>query len=332
MNLQEAIEFLDGVRDNELTAADVREQRRSILRAVLAQNVDLARKLQQAQERISGLLVQAQSDPLTEVQNRTGFEDGFAKLARRAARTGEPIAMLLVDVDGLKKINDRGGHVAGDAAIVTVADALKKVASREGDVIGRMGGDEFAVALANANLESGRERAERLRDVLKQSAFRGPDGAPVTVSVGVASSAQHGMNRDVLFEAADAAMYVAKGGRDAVAVEGTGALVDDRAADADASVETDDERSKDDSDDEAFDFGGAVPQVLAGDDDGEEAGMGGASADDHAMLAEDEHLVNELIAGILHAAAPAAPIPTVAAASVVSNVSGPAPRRRMRMG
>lgn len=140
---------------------------------------------------------QATTDPLTGLANRRGFAD--AVVARRGRR---PFALLAIDVDGLKEVNDTGGHDAGDELIRTVAHACAGVA-RAGDVVARLGGDEFAVFLANADATDAAAAAERMRDAIRHCTVR---GRPVQVSIGVAAGGPASEFDAVLAEA-DAAMY-----------------------------------------------------------------------------------------------------------------------------
>lgn len=328
ISVEEAVQFLDGLRDAELSAADARTQQRAFLENILQQNAELKRQLDQARQLAATALQQAHTDPMTLVKNRAGFDQGVERTFRRAKRTNEPVAMLLVDVDRLKKINDLGGHRLGDEAITTVAGVLKQVATREGDVIGRLGGDEFAVLLAGCNLQAGLERAGHIRDLLAQSAFRGPDADPLSVSVGVATSEKHGYDRDGLYEAADAAMYAAKADRAIIPVE---------EPDSSETVDTDDGTDEPDFEEAGDDGDEATEAILhhmarADGDLFENPLFDESHVIDAHLLAEDQHAINDLVAGIMHASVPAVPVVGVlAAAAVMSESSAPAPRRRMRM-
>lgn len=329
ISVEEAVQFLDGLRDSELSAADARAQQRAFLENILQQNADLKKQLDAARQLAATAMEQAHTDPMTTVLNRAGFDQGVERLFRRSERTGEPVAMLLVDVDRLKKINDLGGHRLGDEAITTVAGVLKQSATREGDVVGRLGGDEFAVVLAGANLQTGLERAQHIRDLLSQSAFRGPDGDPLSVSVGVATSDKCGYNRDSLYEAADAAMYAAKAGRVVTPIE-----------EPDAAIEVDSDESRDSMEADGDDGDEATEAVLhhmasADGDLFDNPLLDESHTIDAHLLAEDQHAVNDVVAGILHAGAPAVPglgLIAAAAGAAISEPSAPAPRHRMRMG
>jgi diguanylate cyclase (GGDEF)-like protein len=153
----------------------------------------------------------AESDPLTRIMNRAGIT---AELARRCAefqRYGTVFAVLLVDVDHFKAVNDRIGHLGGDHVLRRVAEIMRS-ALREVDSVGRYGGEEFVVVLPGTVLESAVSTAERIRLAIEQVPVRYErELLKVTVSIGV-TAAIPGSPASVeqLFEAADRAMYEAK--------------------------------------------------------------------------------------------------------------------------
>jgi diguanylate cyclase (GGDEF)-like protein len=162
------------------------------------------------------LAARATTDALTGLANRSHFEARTDAEVARAARYGTPLSVLLVDVDHLKSINDRGGHGAGDRALRAVAAALA-ASCRVTDLAARYGGDEFAVLAPSTSVAQAAVLAERVREQLRSS---GPPDLLVSVSVGVADlcPARSG-GRDALLRAADAALYVAKSaGRDRVSL------------------------------------------------------------------------------------------------------------------
>jgi diguanylate cyclase (GGDEF)-like protein len=159
-------------------------------------------------------------DPLTGLFNRRYMEESLDRELRRVARTGEPVGLLVVDVDHFKGFNDRFGHEGGDAVLAALG-ALLGTSVRGGDLACRLGGEEFVLVLPGAGPEEARRRADGIRLAVRALEVRHADRRldPVTVSVGVAASPRHGETRDALLRAADAALYRAKGqGRDRVAV------------------------------------------------------------------------------------------------------------------
>jgi len=144
----------------------------------------------------------AARDKLTGLYNRRLFEEQFDAAVARSQRNGEQLSLLVVDLDGLKRINDLGGHPAGDEALCAVADALR-ASSRAGDIICRLGGDEFAVILAGANPDDAIKVAERAQQVLIHN-------GGYSFSGGVARAATNLGSSYDLYRSADIAAYRAK--------------------------------------------------------------------------------------------------------------------------
>jgi diguanylate cyclase (GGDEF)-like protein len=152
-------------------------------------------------------------DPLTGVLNRKALSDRFAELAEQAALTGEPIALVMCDIDTFKAINDEHGHERGDAALKEVAYVIRR-SLRAFELVYRLGGDEFLIVLPGTPTATAAELAERVRDAVASAR---PGGLDVTVSIGLASASprdERGEHREVAFEplfrAADDALYRAK--------------------------------------------------------------------------------------------------------------------------
>jgi diguanylate cyclase (GGDEF)-like protein len=152
-------------------------------------------------------------DPLTGLANRVQFEDAVARALRGARRSDESFALLYMDLDGFKRVNDELGHAAGDELLAHVARLLRETV-REGDLVARLGGDEFAVLSRNASTESEVVRiGERLRARLGTRYPASDRGVPIGLSIGaVIERAPHDAVGDVktLVARADAAMYDAK--------------------------------------------------------------------------------------------------------------------------
>lgn len=156
-------------------------------------------------------------DPLTGLDNRRAFDEGLARAISRSQRTGEPLALVMVDLDGFKEVNDCFGHPAGDALLRAVGAALTAVELRAGDVMARYGGEEFAIILPGADTRAARTVAERVRATLTAAGIRRPDLRRLTASIGVASQPASILDMDRLVAAADAALYRAKEeGRDRI--------------------------------------------------------------------------------------------------------------------
>ena len=161
---------------------------------------------------IASLREQSSTDFLTGLPNRRAFfEAGEAEMAR-AMRHGYDVAVMLMDIDRFKSINDAYGHAIGDQALVAVANMLRK-ALRQGDVVGRLGGEEFVALLSHCTPEDSLALAERLRESVHQRALHLGHNLPavhVSVSIGLAESGKHGHKLEQLLGLADAAMYRAK--------------------------------------------------------------------------------------------------------------------------
>jgi diguanylate cyclase (GGDEF)-like protein len=138
----------------------------------------------------------------------------------RAVRIRSPLAIAIVDVDHFKAINDQHGHLSGDAVLALTAATMAALL-RDYDILGRFGGDEFAICLPHTNAYEARRVTERLRDKISQIASQQPGEAPVqiTLSIGVASLESSSRSLDELIAAADAALYRAKkSGRNCVRI------------------------------------------------------------------------------------------------------------------
>jgi diguanylate cyclase (GGDEF)-like protein len=162
---------------------------------------------------------QALVDGLTGLANRRLGTAALEKELARAQRFGEPLSLVLADIDDFKRINDRWGHPTGDEVLKVFADVLR-ASVREIDLAGRWGGEEFALLLPGTDLEGARELAERVRRKLARTKFLAPDGERirVTASFGVAAFPE-APSQDQLVAASDGALYDAKRtGKNRVAV------------------------------------------------------------------------------------------------------------------
>ncbi len=153
---------------------------------------------------------QALVDSLTGLANRRLCSAALEKELARAERFGEPLTLVLADIDDFKRINDHWGHPTGDDVLKAFADRMRE-SVREIDLAGRWGGEEFALLLPGTDLEGGRQLAERIREQLGVQQLRAPDGEPILVSAsfGVASFPA-AANQNELVVAADLALYDAK--------------------------------------------------------------------------------------------------------------------------
>lgn len=154
---------------------------------------------------------QAREDPLTGIANRKAFEEVAEALLARARHDRDCGALLLLDLDGFKPINDRFGHAAGDAILKAVAGALT-AAARNSDLVARLGGDEFIALCPGASKEVDIDPlCERLINAISALPTADLPGCRLGVSIGVATYPDCGYRLDGLLSRADKAMYVAKG-------------------------------------------------------------------------------------------------------------------------
>lgn len=153
---------------------------------------------------------QAAVDMLTGLANRRSFLDQLARAFAQARRQAQPLSVLYLDLDHFKLVNDRYGHAAGDEVLKSFADAVGQQV-RAGDLVGRIGGEEFAVLLPDAGAAEAAEVAERIRAAVAGREIRTAAAqVPVTVSIGLASLGPEHGDPQRLLDDADAALYAAK--------------------------------------------------------------------------------------------------------------------------
>lgn len=159
----------------------------------------------------------ARTDPKTGLLNAAAWQREADTEIVRARRTGETLALLIVDIDHFKRVNDTHGHLVGDQVLAGVAAGLR-AQLRDYDVVGRFGGEEFVILLPRADVAEASHVAERLRGRIGRMAMTADDAlVTVTISVGVAVMSLHGDDLIELLAAADLALYRAKElGRDRI--------------------------------------------------------------------------------------------------------------------
>jgi len=169
--------------------------------------------LAQLQRTQTQLEMLASYDVLTGALNARTFGDRLTEELGRNRRYNRPLAVLYVDLDDFKSVNDRHGHQTGDAVLRLVAEATRR-AVRLTDIVGRLGGDEFAVLMPETDGPVAEAAAARLLESIR-TGFRGTPS--VTASIGVVSAPNASAGPDALLRRADEAMYQAKrGGKDRV--------------------------------------------------------------------------------------------------------------------
>ncbi len=155
-----------------------------------------------ADARVQQLVV---TDPLTGLANYRRLFDAIESEIKRYGRNGRPFAILLLDLDGLKKINDTHGHMVGSRALCRLAEVLRAYC-REVDTPARYGGDEFAMVLPGAGLAQAQQIATRIRERIASDG----ESPPISASVGSAVFPEHGESIEKLLSAADKALYAMK--------------------------------------------------------------------------------------------------------------------------
>ncbi|MCA1767669.1 MAG: sensor domain-containing diguanylate cyclase [Idiomarina sp.] len=161
-------------------------------------------------------------DPLTGLYNRRYFQQHLERELRRTLRRELPLALLMIDVDHFKPVNDTHGHLAGDQILQQLSKLMQRHAKRASDIVCRYGGEEFAIILPETDVEEAEIFAKQLLEQVRDTEFETDAGLlKITISIGVISTSVRIFdNVDELFKAADDALYLAKNdGRDRIAVQ-----------------------------------------------------------------------------------------------------------------
>jgi diguanylate cyclase (GGDEF)-like protein len=152
--------------------------------------------------------LRASTDALTGLPNKRSVGDALKRMFAQASRTATPMAVVFLDLDHFKDLNDQFGHPVGDQVLAGVGAAMRSTL-RDSDFAGRNGGEEFAVILPNTDTVGGFETAEKLREAIARVTVTGLD-LNLTASLGVATYPEHALSPERLERLADAALYVAK--------------------------------------------------------------------------------------------------------------------------
>ncbi|MEO2069079.1 MAG: diguanylate cyclase [Desulfurobacteriaceae bacterium] len=230
--VEELLEILDehqkSLKDKEVSMKEIKEtiEDRTVkgmlsevldeLKKIREQNDQLKKKLEESNQRIKKLSDEleksrreASLDFLTQVANRASFDRAIIDMVKDFYEKNYPFALLMIDIDNFKKINDNYGHQVGDYVLKEVAKTIKENL-RARDLVARYGGEEFAVLLPGVSFGQSVQIAERIRKGVEKKLFECKDKEiPVTVSIGVAFM-REGLDENSLIEKADKALYLAK--------------------------------------------------------------------------------------------------------------------------
>ncbi len=204
-------EMVERLHDARLEVEVSRQDSENANRLLVAQN----HELQRANETLEQLAI---TDGLTKIHNHRFFQDTLTKEIKRCERTGSPLALVLLDIDDFKQLNDRHGHAVGDGVLQRLSSVLIEE-TRDHDLVARYGGEEFVVLAADTDLDGALALAEKLRIAVSEERFlvRGST-TPLSLTVSVGVALYHG-DRSAFFQEADRALYEAKAqGKDCVVV------------------------------------------------------------------------------------------------------------------
>jgi len=202
-------EMVERLHDARIEIEVRRQESENTNRLLLVQN----HELQRANETLEQLAI---TDGLTKIHNHRFFQDQLSREIKRAERTGSPLALILLDIDDFKQLNDRYGHAVGDEVLQLLSAVLIEE-TRDHDLVARYGGEEFAVLAAATDREGALALAEKLRTAVAQHRFSTKgSSAPLSITVSMGLAVYHG-DRSAFFDEADRALYDAKGsGKDCV--------------------------------------------------------------------------------------------------------------------
>jgi diguanylate cyclase (GGDEF)-like protein len=189
--------------------------------ALIALSLQTQQQVQTIKREVQSLQIKATTDPLTGLANRARFDEFFEEQFVRAYQYARPLALLFIDIDNFKMINDLHGHQAGDEVLRRIARMLRS-SVRNIDLVARYGGEEFAIVLTETDTDAAAARAELLRSHVASTPIQTREQAiSVTISIGVAGTNRSRIfnHQEQLTNAADRAVYAAKhGGRNSVRI------------------------------------------------------------------------------------------------------------------
>ncbi len=193
-----------------LIAVVMGSQRNRSLARLAAAHDEIRTQVEELERLRAELETVAQRDPLTGLLNRRGLDESFERESKRCERAEAPLTLIVIDVDAFKDVNDAHGHLAGDAAIAAIAEALRGTV-RSTDPVARFGGDEFVIVLPEHDDRAAADVMDRVRTAVRRAPGVADRGiAALSVSLGAAQAPRDGRELDALLRVADAAMYASK--------------------------------------------------------------------------------------------------------------------------
>ena len=209
------LEELSEIKDRIITATQKTREKTQAYRNELENKQSTIHNLTNKLEQTKTLAV---VDSLTKILNRNAYDTKIVQVIHNFSSSGNPVSLVVCDIDHFKKFNDTHGHKAGDKVLIATAESMKNCL-RSGDQIFRYGGEEFVVLLENTPIQGAEKVAEKIRSQVNKDFFIYKEKElKVTISMGVASL-QEGDTEATLFEKADRALYEAKRkGRDRVVI------------------------------------------------------------------------------------------------------------------
>ena len=190
----------------DLCDETIPEEAQDAIKQLISEIKSLREEIEANNDRIAELETLADRDPLVPVVNRRAFVREISRAKAYAERYGGTNCLLYLDIDGMKQLNDLHGHATGDAALMTLADILQQNV-RASDLVGRLGGDEFGILLAQAGRKTAEEKAARLQELIKQARIKLTDSTTsISATFGVIEITSEMSATDAL-EQADKVMY-----------------------------------------------------------------------------------------------------------------------------
>jgi two-component system chemotaxis response regulator CheY len=207
-SIDDIVDGLESGADDYLTKPfDVEELRARV--AIGERILDLERRLREALDRQKHL---ATHDYLTGMLNRRALYDGANNELMHARQAGKPMSIVMIDMDYFKNVNDEHGHLIGDQALCLISETITKI-TRDNDLVGRWGGEEFMLVLPGTDLEEAREIAEHVRSGIATTIMQLPDGFHLYMKASCGVSSVHpdeAATIDIMVQRADEALYRAK--------------------------------------------------------------------------------------------------------------------------